>query len=592
MPATVNCRDMRGVLTLLLFAVLATAATAEAAAVKSVFVVKGRGYGHGVGMSQWGAYGLAQRGNGYAGILAHYYSGTALGRLDGDPEVRVLLRGGGSSQSFTGAAHAGDRELDPGLTYEVTRDLGGKLLLRSAAGRKLETFEGALRVHGTRPVVLKGTAGNGVYNGAYRGALEFRPNALRGVDAINAVRLEDYVRGVVSRESPASWPAEALKAQAVAARTYAITTGGGAGRGFDHYPDQRSQVYGGVTAETPTTDAAVAATRGQVVTYGGRPVVTYFFSTSGGRTENVENSFLGHEPRPWLRSVRDPHDDASPKHTWGPLRLTGGRAARILSGLVPGSFRGIRVVRRGASPRVVQARIIGTRGSTVVSGPVLRKRLGLNDSWAYFRFISSSIQRARKPASKAAPRSDAPSAAPAPTGGVASPPLARMAGPRAPGGPVLAGQIVPARRGAAVRVQLRGARGWRTVIRTSIRGSGGRYRATLPGPGVYRVSYGGVGGPEVRVRESRRAAVRRSERGCRAAPSDRGAGCRRCAAGCIRVKAAPVSGGAGSCRGGRRRCLRASRSRARRRSCPVHAGRRTLHRARGTCPGSKSGRRA
>src|SRR4029453_7120150 len=95
--------------------------------------------------------------------------------------------------------------------------------------------------------------------------------------------------GVVARESPSSWPLEALKAQAVTARTYAITTSK-AGTGFDQYADTRSQVYGGVAAESIATNAAVAATGGQVVTYDGAPVVTYFFSTSGGRTENVENS--------------------------------------------------------------------------------------------------------------------------------------------------------------------------------------------------------------------------------------------------------------------------------------------------------------
>jgi SpoIID/LytB domain protein len=505
---------MRGVLTLLTLAALAAAPTAQAAArttrgpVRSVFVVKGRGYGHGVGMSQWGAYGFAQRGSGYDAILRHYYAGTALGRMDGDPEVRVLLRSGGSSATFTGAAHAGDRELDPTTTYEVTRNLAGHLILRSPAGRKLETFEGTLRVEGAGPVVLRGLAGNGVRDGAYRGALEFRPNPLRGIDAINAAPLEDYVRGVVSRESPASWPAEALKAQAVAARTYAITTGGGAStRGFDQFPDQRSQVYGGVSAETPATDAAVAATTGQVVTYEGQPVVTYFFSTSGGRTENVENSFLGSAPKPWLRSVPDPYDTSSPKHSWGPIRLTGSQVARILGGLVPGSFRGIEVVRRGASPRVVQARILGTRGSTTLSGPALRKRLALNDSWAYFRYISSSVNKGSSqaktppvaPANETAPQPQ-PSTQPATGGAPSPPPLARMAGPRTPGGTLLTGRVVPARRGGVVRVQLLSAGRWRTVVRTSIHGSDGRYRATLPGAGVYRVVYGGVDGPQVRAR--------------------------------------------------------------------------------------------
>ena len=129
------------------------------------------------------------------------------------------------------------------------------------------------------------------------------------------------MRGVVSGESPAAWPAEALKAQAVAARTYAITTDAG-GAVFDQYADTRSQVYRGVAAETPNTDAAVAATTGQVVTYDGQPVTTYFFSTSGGETEDVENSFVGSQPEPWLKAVDDPFDSVSPKHRWGPFRFT------------------------------------------------------------------------------------------------------------------------------------------------------------------------------------------------------------------------------------------------------------------------------
>ena len=121
-------------------------------------------------------------------------------------------------------------------------------------------------------------------------------------------------------ESPASWPAEALKAQAIAARTYAITTAKSAD--FDQYADTRSQVYGGVGVETAATNAAVAATRGQVVTYNGQPVVTYFFSTSGGRTEDVENTSLGDEPQPWLKSVDDAYDDVSPRHRWTTQTLT------------------------------------------------------------------------------------------------------------------------------------------------------------------------------------------------------------------------------------------------------------------------------
>ena len=146
-------------------------------------------------------------------------------------------------------------------------------------------------------LTLRGAAANGTRNGRYRGALELRAVGGR-LQAINALDLEDYVRGVVSAESPSTWPAEALKAQAVAARTYAVTTNVGTTTdGIDQYADTRSQMYKGVAAEYPTTDAAVAATAGQVVAQNGKPVTTYFFSTSGGHTENVEDSFIGALPQ-------------------------------------------------------------------------------------------------------------------------------------------------------------------------------------------------------------------------------------------------------------------------------------------------------
>lgn len=157
-------------------------------------------------------------------------------------------------------------------------------------------FTGPVRISGPKaPVRLLGKGPNGVRDGLFRGALEFRPSGGRLL-VINALDLDSYLRGVVAAESPSSWPQNALRAQAVAARTYALTTNAGGSEGFSQWPDTRSQVYNGVSSETPSTDAAVAATSRQVVTYLGKPVVTYFFSTSGGKTENVENSFLGASP--------------------------------------------------------------------------------------------------------------------------------------------------------------------------------------------------------------------------------------------------------------------------------------------------------
>jgi stage II sporulation protein D len=469
-------------------------ADARAASSDGTLVIQGRGFGHGVGMSQWGAYGYATHGWDHKAILAHYFTGTAIGDASGTADVRVLLAAGRTRATFTQATSAGGRRLDPAKTYSVTSNGLNGTVLHSPTGRALGRAPGALRIlGGTAPVLLRGSSGAGVKDGQYRGALDVSASAVRGVDVINAVDLEDYVRGVVAGESPSTWPAAALQAQAVAARTYAITTDAGtATDGFTQYADTRSQVYKGVAAETPATDTAVAATRGEVVTYAGKPVATYFFSTSGGQTENIENSFLGSRPQPWLKSVDDPYDDASPKHSWGPMRFTRAQATRRLKGVVKGTFRSIDVTRRGASPRVVQATVVGTRGSTTVDGPALRKRFGLYDTWATFTTIGAKVQTPDTPAATApkTPGTD-------PSGGAQA---GGASAARRPA-PVLSGTIAPARSGGWVEVQRRGddaAHAWTTVAWATT-DAHGRYRVTLPGPGTYRPLWGAAAGPELRA---------------------------------------------------------------------------------------------
>src|SRR3954447_7235883 len=431
-------------LSLLACVLCCVAAVPAPASAASRLVIRGAGFGHGVGMSQYGAYGFALHGVGYRDILAHYYTGTTVGTVDTGREVRVLLQSPRGNASFTGATRAGDRRLDPARIYQA-HGRGDFVDLLSSRGRRLATFGAPLRVTGPNPLMLRGRAGNGRVNGTYRGALEFVPGRFGGVNAVNAVGLDDYVQGVVPVESPASWPLDALKAQAVAARTYAITTSKG-GAGWDQYPDTRSQMYRGIAAETPATNQAVAETAGQVVTYQGKPVVTYFFSTSGGRTENVENVFAG-APQPWLRSVDDPYDNVSPRHRWK-LAMTLGSAQARLGGLVKGSFRGIKVVKRGASPRVIQADVVGTGGRTRVSGSTLRARFGLYDTWASYTSIAT--KKAKPPAG--VPVSTPPQrAAGEGTGGVTA--TARM--PRFAAIASLQGTVLPARDGDALKIQAR-----------------------------------------------------------------------------------------------------------------------------------------
>jgi stage II sporulation protein D len=315
----------------------------------STLTIDGAGDGHGVGMSQEGALGYAERGWSYSAILSHYYTGTAIGQAPTNTAVKVLV--------------------------------GSK---------------------------------------------------------VKRIALETYVRGVVSAEVPASWPMAALEAQAVASRTYAITAHAG-GTKFDVYTDDRSQVYRGKAAETSRTNAAVAATTGQIVTYGGRPAITYFFAESGGHTESIQNSFIGSTPEPWLVGVADPYD-TGPLHRWT-VSMSFAAATAHLGALVKGSFTGIEVLQRGGSPRIVSAYVLGSKGRTLVSGPELAARLGLYDTWAYFSV--KDPQGAHPEPDASGPAAPAPAPAPA----------AQPASVTGSGGSAAAAGSIPAAQPAGVNGQ-------------------------------------------------------------------------------------------------------------------------------------------
>src|SRR4051794_16908890 len=367
---------LRGTRAILLAIACALAVPATASA--KVWIVKGAGFGHGAGMSQYGAYGYAKHGFKYDQILTHYYTGTTVGTV-GDQTVRVLLRDDARSVSFSGASAACGVTLKPASGY-VAKRKGSGVVLRSKNGTLVASCGGVMTATGAPAIAVVG-------NGTYRGTLEVRASS-GGLDAINVVELEDYVRGVVAKESPSSWPPEALKAQAVAARSYGISTAAH-GSTFGLFDDTRSQAYGGVGAETAKTDQAVAATHLQVVLYNGKVAQTFFFSTSGGHTENNEFSSLGFgQPAiPYLRGVDDPYEAeaGSPYEHWK-RKFSLGKMSSALSGLgLRGKLRNIVVTQRGTSPRIVHANLIGSGGTTTVTGPQLRDALALPDTWAFFK---------------------------------------------------------------------------------------------------------------------------------------------------------------------------------------------------------------
>jgi stage II sporulation protein D len=333
------------------------------------FFISGRGWGHGIGMSQWGAYGYAQRGIPYDQILAHYYRSTTLGKAP-VARIRVLLGEGKKALAVASDSPFSVRD-GTGTVYQLQP---GPYSFGPAFKVKVDPNQPAKALTG--PLVFLPGATPLKYGGKqYRGQLQVNASKT-SLQLVNSVGLEPYLYGVVPREVPFLWPAEALKAQAVVARSYALAVRKSGA--YDVYADTRSQVYGGIAAEKPTTTAAVDATAGQVLLYEGKVATTYFFSTSGGRTASIEDVWSRGEPVPYLVGVPDPYDTASPHHTWGPFAFT---VAKLTSTFkVPGKLLDVRVT-LNPSQRVDEVTLVSTKGEVVVPGDVVRTRLGLRSTW-------------------------------------------------------------------------------------------------------------------------------------------------------------------------------------------------------------------
>ena len=332
----------------------------------ATFVVTGHGWGHGVGLSQWGAYGYAQKGFDYEKIVLHYFPGTELGAAPVS-RVRVLLTSGVKTLTVNSTVDFKVRD-GSGVVHTLSAGaypLTPALKLRVDGQPKATALPGPLLFQpGNAALALKHR---------YRGSIQVDVNAGK-LRAINMVGLEQYLYGVVPSEMPYTWAPEALKAQAIAARSYALATRRTGA--FDLYPDTRSQVYLGIEHEKPSTNAAVNATAGQVVLYDGEVAKTYFFSSSGGRTASAED--VWGEPVPYLVSVPDPYDSISPHHDWGPFVFTGTKLAKMLK--MKGQVVDLQP-ELNSSGRIKVLNVIGTKGTLAVPGAVLRTKMGLRSTW-------------------------------------------------------------------------------------------------------------------------------------------------------------------------------------------------------------------
>ena len=360
---------------LALLVLLTVAGPAVAFSTQYAFTIQGHGWGHGVGMSQWGAYGYAKHGWVYKDILKHYYTGISFSSV-ANSVIRVNLRSGMSAiklscpNDYTVQGTGAASTIPGGTTATTTHTSSG---YRVVAGSLRKTFTGAptfTPTTGSLRLITKTDLGD---DGVYRGTIKVVYSG--GLMMINHVPLESYLRGVIPHEVSPSWPLESLKAQACAARAFALGSRQ-PGKDWDVYCDVRDQAYVGVGIEDSRTDAAARGTAGMCPTYNGKPIVATYFSCSGGHTESVGYVWGGSYP--YLKGVSDPYDSYGSLHDWGPLRRTPSQIGRPLG--ASGTVRAVYTLKRGDSPRIVKAAILGSTGTSFIDGGSLRMKLGLNSS--------------------------------------------------------------------------------------------------------------------------------------------------------------------------------------------------------------------
>jgi stage II sporulation protein D len=337
-----------------------------------LFLFSGHGWGHGVGMGQWGAQGYAQQGYTYDQILAAYYPGTTLGQTT-TTSIRVLLADAKSSLTISSGQPLTVEDAD-GIDHTLP---SGRTTLTPALRLAVDGGPGQAL---TPPLTFSPAAGSKLTLGrTYRG--QILVDVVNGkLRAINVLPLEQYLYGVVPAEEPSSWLPAALDAQAVAARSYALANRRAASS-FDLYADGRSQAYLGVSAEKPSATQAVNETAGEVLLFGSHVADTMFSSSTGGLTQSAADAF-GSAGKPYLTSVKDPYDGISPYHDWGPVPVTGkdlGKALRVAGRVVDAT------VTRNSSKRVRAIKLTslarGQESTTAIAGGLTASALALRSTW-------------------------------------------------------------------------------------------------------------------------------------------------------------------------------------------------------------------
>lgn len=285
------------------------------------------------------------------------------------PHIRVLLRSG-----FRHCEVLGEQRADR-LVLDVKP---GNVILSARRGDTTEVIG-----HGTGFRLIPQHEWLYLDKVAYRGVLDVFINPLGEAVIVNALSLKDYLRSVVPGElGPRKYPElEALKAQCVAARTFAVSTlGQNADRGFDVYSDIRSQVYRGVASEQKLSDRAVGETDGLVATFEGKPILSMYCSTCGGMTESFDAVFKG-SPIAYLKGGARCRDEESPYHEWDEWIDLRDRADSLDRYAGVGRLKDLETLSVSEHERVVTMRFTGERGEKVLRGNDIRFALGLRSNW-------------------------------------------------------------------------------------------------------------------------------------------------------------------------------------------------------------------
>ncbi|HUP55572.1 MAG TPA: SpoIID/LytB domain-containing protein [Methylomirabilota bacterium] len=382
--------------------------------VGSSVTIHGRGYGHGVGLNQYGARGRALAGATATEILAHYYQGATTGSIPLDTPIRVRVLNGFKASStaplvlygrraawvFEGSDTTYPKDARIELRPRVTTSAGGttvtwRVKVIGPTGTVLrDAATGSFRLRGATVSTVFQVASRTSKYDTYRGALRIGLKTTAPLaSATNELKLERYLRGVLPAEMPSTWPTEALKAQAIAARSYAARRLRPGVSYYDVPDDTTSQVYLGVLGEKPATTAVIDGAPGVVLKSGSSIANTLFHSTGGGATEDNENVYVSASgdrvagPVSYLRGSRDRRtdgtafDDAAPYATWKTRTYTRAQLSAMFSHdtrTKVGTITALDLRDRGVSGRLISVTLIGSLGTKTVSGNVFRDVFNAN----------------------------------------------------------------------------------------------------------------------------------------------------------------------------------------------------------------------